>query len=427
MSGRARWCYAASVAMSMCHGILLVGTQFFVKDILGAGPAELGMLNFLGAGSYVVGCFVIAPLCDRHGRRPFIVLGALVFALSYLVMAWAGSIWWVYALMIPQGLGAAVFWTAVEASLADETPAASLGRALGLFNITWSVGEIGGNLLGGAVTDRWPRSPFLLVAAIDGLIALLIAAAFGREGAPARAAVAEEPRLPDLAPPAALAVLAAPAEPAPGEAQPQECVGKAYFRAALAANLAAVGAVVIMRSFFVEIAKDPALGWTGAQSSVALALTFVSQTMVFYVMGRTRFWHYRFSPLAVSQAALAAMCLYSAFSRSYAGLLAACAVAGACAGVPYASSIFYALRGPAARGRASGLHEGVLGIGSSLCPLLGGYVAALWGFARGAYVFAPAVLAAALVFQAYVLSSAKVPGGTGAGRQSRVAREAATG
>jgi MFS family permease len=308
-------------------------------------------------------------------------------------MAWARNIWWVYALMIPQGLASGVFWPAVEASLADETPAQGLGRALGLFNITWSVGEIGGNLLGGAVTDRWPRSPFLLVAAIDAALAAAMFLAFGREGGRTGASGAAEP-----------------AAAADAEEQPPERVGRAYFRAALAANLAAVGAIVIMRGFFVEIAKDPELRYTGAQSSVALALTFVSQTAVFYVMGRTRFWRYRFAPLAVSQAALAAMCLYSAFSRSYAGLLAACAVAGACAGVPYGSSIFYALRNPAARGRSSGLHEGVLGIGSSLCPLLGGYVAELWAFPRGAYVFAPAVLAAAIVLQAAILLRRPPPG-----------------
>jgi MFS family permease len=52
------------------------------------------------------------------------------------------------------------------------------------------------------------------------------------------------------------------------------------------------------------------------------------------------------------------------------------ALAGACAGVTYVSSLIYSLQGRAAgRGARCGIHETVLGSGVLLGPLLGGLVA----------------------------------------------------
>ncbi len=393
MIRRMKWYYVAALGISACHGILLLAVQFLAKRGLeiSATPGQIGTIPFIGAGCYVIGSLFIAPYADRHGRKPFMVFGALIFSLCFGAMSQATEIWHIYLLMIPQGLACGGFWPAVEAGLADEAPVGRLSAALGLFNISWSVGEICGNVTGGVSFDMSPQLPFYIVLGLGVAISILLQL-FVKDRPPHGEPAGEHGGHGEVG-------------EAPDEDRPRPAMARAFFRAALVANFASIGSVMIVRGFIVEIANE--LQYTGTESSVILAITFFCQGVAFLVLGRTTFWHYKLWPLQLAQAGLAGACLFSAFTDSYVGLVTAASVAGACVAVPYASSIYYGLHGSGSRAKASGMHEAILGLGASLLPFLGGRAAELSGFPRAAYVFAPFVLVTAAAAQVVILIRAR--------------------
>lgn len=71
---------------------------------------------------------------------------------------------------------------------------------------------------------------------------------------------------------------------------------------------------------------------------------------------------------------------------------------GLSAGVTYFSSIFYSLYGSTAKGKHSGIHEAVLGIGGLFGPLAGGLLAANLGI-RAPYALAAVVVMVAIAVE----------------------------
>src|ERR1700722_6982935 len=61
---------------------------------------------------------IMGGLSDRYGRRPVLLLSLLGFGLDYLVMAYAPTIWWLFATRVVAGITGASFTTAT-AYIAD--------------------------------------------------------------------------------------------------------------------------------------------------------------------------------------------------------------------------------------------------------------------------------------------------------------------
>src|SRR3954462_10539122 len=74
----------SDLAYFIAGGALIAVTPFFVIGPLGGGAAAVGV----AVGAFSVTTLVLRPLAgrwaDRHGRRPLLIGGALLFALLVL-------------------------------------------------------------------------------------------------------------------------------------------------------------------------------------------------------------------------------------------------------------------------------------------------------------------------------------------------------
>jgi MFS family permease len=115
---------------------------------IGGDATDIGLAFGLFALSAVVARPGIGWLIDRWGRKPVLLVGALVFAASPVLYALSSSIWPFQAVRLLHGVGIAAFTTAYTALVADLAPAGRRGEAVGLAGVTNNLGMLYAPVLG---------------------------------------------------------------------------------------------------------------------------------------------------------------------------------------------------------------------------------------------------------------------------------------
>ncbi|MGH2683206.1 MAG: MFS transporter [Actinomycetota bacterium] len=169
---------AGSLAYFLSLGVLVPAVPLYVEGPLRGGEVAVG----LAVGVFSISGFLFRPwagrLGDRRGRRPIIVGGAFLVALSVLGYLFARSAQVIVALRFVTGVGEAFFFVGVASAVADLAPEERRGEALSLFSLALYAGIGLGPILGeGAVESlgfgaAWVAAAVL--AAVAGLLGLAV-------------------------------------------------------------------------------------------------------------------------------------------------------------------------------------------------------------------------------------------------------------
>jgi MFS family permease len=343
----------------------------------GASSTQLALLQTVSSVTYVLVCVFSGRWADRWPKPRLMTLGCLGILTWCAGMALSGSLTALFPLVAIGGISGAIFWPAIQGALGSETPPERMDRALGLFNVTWSLGKAAGFLSAGALSAWLEPSATLWIAAA---LAIPTWAVLPRDERP----------------------LARPATPHPRGAD------RAVFRTmGYVANFAAFGVGSAFQNQFLKYLHGTGLG-AETYFGIFLGVVYLAQTAAFWLLQRGESWAYRRGWLYASQVLLAGAALGILATPSPGTILALAALMGVGLGFSYASSIYYSLHGPADHGRYAGLHEAVLGAGSFLVPLAGGILADQLGDLRPPYLLASAgVLAAIAVEELIYLRSSR--------------------
>jgi benzoate transport len=149
----------------MIDGFDVLVISFVASDLSrgwGIGASELGALfsaALLGMG---VGSFVIAPLADRFGRRPIIILGLIVVTLGMFTAAAAGSIQHMLAARLVTGLGVGCLLPSLNTLVAEVTSEQRKALAVPLAAAGYPIGAMLGGLASiGLIANFGWRSVFV--------------------------------------------------------------------------------------------------------------------------------------------------------------------------------------------------------------------------------------------------------------------------
>src|SRR4051812_2254683 len=141
----------SDLAYFIAGGALIGVTPFFVTGPLGGGPAAVG----LAVGAFSVTTLVLRPLAgrwaDRHGRRPLLIGGALLFALLVLGHLLVTDLAWLVLLRLLLGIAEALYFVAGFAALADLAPPGRAGEALSYNSVALFLGIAAGPMIGQAL------------------------------------------------------------------------------------------------------------------------------------------------------------------------------------------------------------------------------------------------------------------------------------
>jgi MFS family permease len=161
----------SDLAYFVAGGALIGVTPFFVTGPLGGGPAAVG----LAVGAFSVTTLVVRPLAgrwvDRHGRRPLLIGGALLFAVLVVGHLLVTHLAWLVVLRLLLGAAEALYFVAGFAALADLAPPGRAGEALSYNSLALYLGiaagpAVGSTLLGwGGFPLVWAGVAVLLAAA----------------------------------------------------------------------------------------------------------------------------------------------------------------------------------------------------------------------------------------------------------------------
>ncbi len=126
---------------------------------------------------------------DRLGRKPMILGGLTLCAVTLPVIPALTSFWWLLPVSAAFGLGVAIVTPSTTALVADLVKAGRMGSAMGVFGTIWDSGEATGPILAGfLIASLSYRPAFSVIAALMAAMAVLFLVAVKDPTAPAPAA-----------------------------------------------------------------------------------------------------------------------------------------------------------------------------------------------------------------------------------------------
>jgi predicted MFS family arabinose efflux permease len=128
-------CNFAMVFFSLTYFMLLPG---FAKDVLGAGPDDLGlMISISGIGS-LVGSLLVASMPNRNRARTLLA-GALVLGIALLAFAWSTNYWLSVFFLTFVGLGQAARMSLSNVLIQSYVEDEFRGRVMSIYMLEMSL------------------------------------------------------------------------------------------------------------------------------------------------------------------------------------------------------------------------------------------------------------------------------------------------
>lgn len=140
----------------------------YYAETFGASPFVAGLLAAVYAAAQLVGAPLLGRLSDRYGRRPILLISIAGNALGFLLMAFAGSLWMLFAARLLAGLTGGNISVA-QAYISDVTDEKNRARGLGLIGAAFGLGFIIGPAVGGFLSQWGYTLPSLLAAGFSAI------------------------------------------------------------------------------------------------------------------------------------------------------------------------------------------------------------------------------------------------------------------
>jgi len=371
--------YAGAFLMDGCFAVVGLCIPLVALQ-LGATYDDLGLISATGALVYAMTCLLSGRLADRFGYRRSMTMACLMMMAVFLVYLFVDRVWHLVVLGALTGLAIANFWPPLQAWLGQGKDRQSLLRALGGFNVAWSLGFLVGPALGGAMFEAQPQSVFVLGAVLACLLSIAL-------------------RFVHIEDPVAVSH--------PNVAMDASRDSGSFLAMAWLANFSTFFVVGTVRALFPKLATD--LGIAPGFLGRLMALIALAQLTAFYCMARTDRWQFRLGPIVVIQGLAVLGLMALAFGTTAAVFAVGLLMVGGLAGVTFTASIFYSLHTAGPGGRRTGFHEAIVGSGFLFGPLAGGTVAEYLG-ARAPYWLAAGVILSVMVGQVLMRQARSVRG-----------------
>jgi len=139
--------FGVMVGVMNLTGYIVVGHDHEQADVF-----TVISLHIVGMYALVL---VIGALIDRVGRRPSLIWGLVIMAVSTVMLAWAESILWTSASLFLLGLGWNISYVAATAELVTHATPVERGRLVGTTDLAAGMLGAGLALAGGVAYSEW--------------------------------------------------------------------------------------------------------------------------------------------------------------------------------------------------------------------------------------------------------------------------------
>lgn len=329
---------------SVSGGVFWTGAFFLTREHYRFSPSRNLLFALAMGTAYAFSAWSAGGLTaklDRFGPRRVagvaLFLWAIAAALPVFVPGREAGIW------VGGVLGAAAsgaVWPVVESYLAAGRHGAVLRRALGRFNVCWTL-SVAVPLLVFPWLTRWhPLGP-LAVSALANVGALAL--------------LGQLPRRPMVA----------------SHEHAQAAVGAEYPQLFKAARWLLPQSYLFVATLAPLLPHRLAALGTPVADSVVAATWMLARFATLAVMARVHFWHGRWSALVAASGALLLGVALALLATSLGGVVAGLALLGVGMALTYYATLYYSLTVGHAAVEAGGGFEALIGLGYMLGPLIG--------------------------------------------------------
>lgn len=138
---------------------VISGALPFLRSAFGLNAWWEGFLTGSLALGCMVGCLAAGKLADRYGRKPGLILAAVIFTISSLGMAWSNSLGVFVCMRFAAGIGVGMASILSPMYIAEVSPAQFRGRNVSINQLTIVIGILVTNLvnytLAGKGEEAW--------------------------------------------------------------------------------------------------------------------------------------------------------------------------------------------------------------------------------------------------------------------------------
>jgi len=160
-------------AMYVGYGAFLGFFPTYARGV-GLNDAQIALVMGAQLATTVLAKPLSGRLSDRLGRKPMIVAGLFLCAVTLPMIPASASFWILLPASALFGLGVAIVTPSTTALVADLVKAGRQGSAMGVFGTIWDSGEAAGPILAGFLIASLSYTPaFGLIAAFMAAMALL--------------------------------------------------------------------------------------------------------------------------------------------------------------------------------------------------------------------------------------------------------------
>ncbi len=153
------------VINSLGFGIIVPLLYSYGKKF-GITQQTIGLLTAAFSIAQFFATPVLGALSDKFGRKPLLAISLVGTCVSFLMFAWAGNIWMLFAARILDGLtGGNV--SVAQAMVSDTSTPADRAKKFGILSSAFGFGFVIGPAVGGLLSRYGEHTPFFFAAAIS--------------------------------------------------------------------------------------------------------------------------------------------------------------------------------------------------------------------------------------------------------------------
>jgi len=163
---------AMEAALYVGYGAFLGFFPPYAKGI-GLNDAQIAFVMGVQLATTMLAKPLSGRLSDRLGRKPMILAGLFICAVTLPAIPTLASFWTLLPISAAFGLGVAIVTPSTTALVADLVKAGRMGSAMGVFGTIWDSGEAAGPILAGLLIASFSYRPaFSLIAGLMAAMAV---------------------------------------------------------------------------------------------------------------------------------------------------------------------------------------------------------------------------------------------------------------